>query len=253
MDEHAERKAPSRPGVLSAFLPEAKALGAPRNIVNGGVGLSNGIVYGTSGMGRENARACISAMAEKGVGSLVNLGFCGALSSDYTCGDVVICDAVINEAGGGSLPSSQSLLFSCLDAVTGCGLSFFHGKALCVDEPVLSEELKMEMQERTGAAVVDMESFAVLEAAKEHGMQALVIRVVLDDARTSVPEFALGLVDAYGRPRPGKIAAALAARPWRISSLLRLAMQQRIAAERLGSLWKCLSGPRGPFSGADWS
>lgn len=253
MDEHAERKAPSRPGVLTAFLPEAKALGAPSEILSGGVNVREGIVYGMSGMGAEKARACISAMAEKCVGSLVSLGFCGALSSDYTCGDVVICDAVINEAGGGSLPASQSLLFSCLDVVTSCGLSFFHGKALCVDEPVLSEELKMEMQGRTGAAVVDMESFAVLEAAKEHGMQALVIRVVLDDARTSVPEFALGFVDAYGRPRPGNIAASLAARPWRIPALLRLAMQQRIAAKRLRNLWECLSGASGPFSGAGWS
>jgi nucleoside phosphorylase len=251
MDE--QHKTASRPGVLTAFRAEAEAIGPPSTIYTGSVDEHEAVVYGMSGMGPSKAAACVETMAAKGVGTLYNLGFCGGLSPDIRCGDILVYDALVEESSGKILPISQELLFTHFDLLTACGLSFHHGRALCSGEPVLSTELKRELWERTSALCVDMESVSILEAAEKHGIKTAILRVVLDDADTSIPEYAMDLVDSYGAPRPAQIAKKLALNPWRIGALLRMAKQQKAAASSLASLWQCLRQPKGPFSGADWS
>ena len=75
----------------------------------------------------------------------------------------------------------------------------------------------------TGAAGVDLESAAVARVAARHRLPFAVLRAVCDPAQLSLPPLALVALDGEGRIGAARVLASLAARPWQIVALLRLA------------------------------
>jgi hypothetical protein len=82
--------------------------------------------------------------------------------------------------------------------------------------------------------LVDMESWALATEAARRGVRFAAVRVVLDAAGDSLPEFGGALDVATGDIDAWRAARALLARPWLVPGALRLARQQGEAAERLG-------------------
>jgi nucleoside phosphorylase len=80
------------------------------------------------------------------------------------------------------------------------------------------------------ADAIEMESFAVLEAAAARGVPAAAIRAVSDPVEAELPLDFNRVFDARGRVRGASLAGALARKPAALGGLLRLGRQTRRAA-----------------------
>ncbi|MDE3137697.1 MAG: hypothetical protein KGL59_14055 [Acidobacteriota bacterium] len=80
------------------------------------------------------------------------------------------------------------------------------------------------------ADAIEMESFAVLEAAAEYGVPAAAIRAVSDPVEVELPLDFNRVLDARGRVRGAALAGALARKPAALAGLVRLGRETRRAA-----------------------
>jgi adenosylhomocysteine nucleosidase len=134
--------------------------------------------------------------------ALVAAGFAGGLDPAIARGSVVRPTAVVREPAAGRIGL----------ATAGCGVA---GPLLVsVDAPATTPDRKRQLAARTGAAVVDMETYAVAAVAAAAGLPCYGIRVVSDDAGQPLPPE----VAALARPqtaarRFGAVLGALGRRP----------------------------------------
>ena len=147
---------------------------------------------------------------------VVSTGFCGALDPALRIGDIVI-------SGEGFR-----------GPVTTC----IRGAIWSEDRVAVTSEEKRQLRARTGAAVVEMESAAVAEKAREWGLPFRAIRAVSDTADEDLPLDFNQYRDPDGRFQVPRIAAAALLRPFTaVPGLLRLNRNCQRAAESLGEFF----------------
>jgi nucleoside phosphorylase len=112
------------------------------------------------------------------------------------------------------------------------------GEILSLDRVAVTAAEKRGLRERTGAAVIEMESAAVAAKAREWGLPFRCIKVVSDTAAEDMPlDFNL-YRDSAGRFSRSRIALAALRRPFSaIPGLLRLDRNCRHAADKLGEFF----------------
>lgn len=148
---------------------------------------------------------------------LICAGFAGALNPKLATGDVLM-PGLLRDDG------QQRVQVPDGDA---------QQTLLTVDHVVNSVEEKNSLFEQTHADAIDMESLAVALEAEALGLRYTIIRVISDDASSSIPEAAEHWMKDDGVP---KIREPLlwAISGWgRISKLRKLANDTTFAAERL--------------------
>ena len=119
---------------------------------------------------------------------VVSAGVCGGLDPALSVGDLVVPDAVINDAG-------RPVAVTGSDAQRAAAKGSASARAgimVTVRRTVATPEAKAALRAATGAVAVDMESAPILEAAAAHGCSSLVVRAVSDDARDTMPDKARG-------------------------------------------------------------
>ncbi len=104
------------------------------------------------------------------------------------------------------------------------------------DEPISTVHHKGMLFEATGADCVDMENSRLRAWAVSEGAAFVGLRVVCDTARDALNADLLGAIDAFGSPKPLRLAAVIVRSPGVIGSMLSLWRQSRIALPRLGDL-----------------
>ena len=109
------------------------------------------------------------------------------------------------------------------------------GDVVSVDRVAITVRDKCELRAATGAAVVEMESAAVAQKARQWAVPFGCVRVVSDAAGEDLPlDFNL-YRDADGRFERTRIALAALGRPLTVlPGLIRLGRHCHQAAERLG-------------------
>jgi adenosylhomocysteine nucleosidase len=147
------------------------------------------------------------------VDHILSIGFCGALDPVLRIGDIVV---------SGEVPE-------------GLGASFVQGDVVSVDRVAFTAREKGELRVATGAAVIEMESAAVAQKAREWDVPFGCVRVVSDVAGEDLPLDFNRYRDADGRFARTRIALAALRRPFTVlPRLVRLDRDCRRAAERLG-------------------
>jgi adenosylhomocysteine nucleosidase len=150
---------------------------------------------------------------KRDVDRILSVGFCGALDPALQIGDIVV---------SGEVPK-------------GLGASFVQGDVVSVDRVAFTAREKCDLRAATGAAVVEMESAAVAQKAREWEVPFGCIRVVSDAAGEDLPLDFNRYRDADGRFDRTRIALAALGRPFTVlPGLIRLDRHCRRAAERLG-------------------
>lgn len=109
-----------------------------------------------------------------------------------------------------------------------------HGPIHTADRIIEGPAQKAALFRSTAALAVDMENAAVRRWAGDAGLGFIGIRAISDQADQTLEAIVLRLVDDWGRPRPGAIAAALTHRPTRLKALLRLRTDSNQAVGKLG-------------------
>jgi adenosylhomocysteine nucleosidase len=178
-----------------------------------------------------------------GVAGVVSFGLCGALDPSLTVGDLVIGEAVADDADSYDADAEWIARIAALLPEAKLG------RFARAERPVATAADKAELRQRTGAIAVDLESFPVAKLAQWFGVPFAVIRAVSDSADRTLPPAAQVGLGADGRPAIGPVFASLRSNPWQIGSLIRTALEAEDGFHALERARQAL-GPRlaGPTS-----
>jgi len=182
----------------------------------------------------EGARKVARALIEQGATRLISFGVCGGLAPDIKSGDLILADHIMMEGATLSVdPAWHKKISQQLpDAKTGTIVS--------VKEAVTTPQAKARIFAQSGAVAVDVETYAVMQAAKAHNLPGLIIRAVLDPADQALPQAALGGVNANGETQIWPVIKGLIRRPQDLPDLIRLGRQNKQACKVLeGAIEDC--------------
>lgn len=218
-------------GIVVALSAEARTLGPATRSKSGLASLTDGSLLAVSGMGCEAAARSARALAEAGCGALASWGLAGALDPALAPGTLVVPDTLLLE-GEPTLSAAPAwrdrILRSCTTALPAVG-----GALLTSRQAVAGVAEKRDAFRRTGAAAVDMESYAAARTAASHGLPFLAVRVIVDAATDEVPRALIDAADARGRIAVGRLIVRMLAAPRSIALLPPLARRYRAALRSL--------------------
>lgn len=171
---------------------------------------------------------------------LASAGFAGGLDPALPRGALVAPATVLREGEGG-LAMEPGV----------CPGAESTGAIVTVDAVVTTAAAKRALGERTGAAVVDMETWAVARAAAAAGIPCVSVRVVSDAAGDELPSDIARLVAPQsGLRRAGAALAAIGRKPAAAATLWRLweqaVVDARVLALALERLVAALPGDAPP-------
>ncbi len=224
-----------------------------------------GVTFRTIGIGPEIACQKLRSLLKPEPGpsmdtfrALLLLGFASAVETSLKPGDLILSSRYYRAAAsseGSSLDSplasadrrSASLVQTddsilpdflepdpwmrqqAVDAVQETALRVTPSPSLTVDRVIDSPEDKRAIFDRYSVATVNMEDYAAAAAALEAGVPFLSVRAVLDVADQRLPGY-LAALSVTGQSISGSRAVlSTLLYPWRIATLLRLAIQMRRA------------------------
>jgi adenosylhomocysteine nucleosidase len=113
---------------------------------------------------------------------VISAGFGGGLNDGLRRGHIVMADEVANLAGQRLAVGLQ------LDPASLAAMKGLHvGRLLTVDSILRQPAERRRLAEQHGAIACDMESFAVAETCRQHGIPLLAIRVISDAVDDELP------------------------------------------------------------------
>ena len=214
-------------GIVVALVSEAQTLTSQSAKPDCITPLPDGASLYVSGMGPKAARRAAEALVAAGATALAVFGVAGALSDQLRNGALFCPERVLDEEGHAYATDSAwcTSLQQQLTAVKGTLLS--------VASPLLTATAKNTAHQRYAALAVDMESAAVASVAEHHALPFVVLRAIVDEVDDAIPEALNGSVDAWGRPRPLQLLAALCGHPSLLGELPRLYSRMQRATQAL--------------------
>lgn len=196
------------------------------------------------GVGKEHAQATVRLILEEQAAQpdspasnkasgLLLLGVSGAVDPALNTGDITLSSRYFNNrqpyvGKGPNLAPDPAMWQLAVKACQAGSRKPVYTDSLTVDRMISSPEQKKSVADAYPVGIVEMEDYWVAEVAAEFGVAFLSARVVLDTAKQALPPWLLGL----SRSKQ-KAALSLAAKPWRIPTLVRLARQYPVVQESL--------------------
>ncbi len=158
---------------------------------------------------------------------VLSAGFAGGLAHDLRVGDLVVATEVCDEAG-------TIVPVPWPGELNGVWEPLPHrGRILTTAAPVALAEQKKALGQQFAALAVDLESALVARWCQSQQVPFGAVRVISDDAHTSLSPELQGLL-AEGKPPIWRIVAAVARSPNLLRELSRLARHTRLAGKQLG-------------------
>lgn len=224
-------------GIVCALRAEARPLGPARRRHPPLAVLADGTLLAVNGMGIAAAAAAARALLDAGAGALVSFGLAGGLDPALRPGAILLPSEIL-------APSRAPIATSCawrerLQRALGGQAPVVHGRLLTRDDAIASIEAKSVLFRDTGAAAVDMESYAIGEAARAAGLPFLVVRVIVDGALDRLPAAVAAAANAAGALRLWPLIGSLARTPSDLGSLLRLGRRYWRARRSLAVVARC--------------
>src|SRR5438093_3649785 len=192
----------------------------------------NDVVLITGGMGPINARikadGALRSSAAVIPDAVLSIGLCGGLTASLPEGRIVgYTECRSTQAGKPLLRCSEKIIDSMADLLKSSNI-------LCDRVAgITSPQIATTPPQRTalanlGGAVVDMESYSILETAAAIGIPAAVLRVVSDSVDRVLPDFnrALDLNGAIDGRKALRVAMGSPIRTAKLLAANRRAMQQ---------------------------
>ncbi len=191
-----------------------------RVVVCGGIGLTAA------------RRAAEAAIALYRPALVQSVGFAGALDAKLRIGDLF-------------LPSQV------LDARDGSRTQLVRGEGTLVTfMSVAGVQQKAKLAQVYGARAVDMEAAAVATAARAHGIQFGVVKVISDELDFEMPGMA-DFISSEGDFQTANFILFAVLRPWLWSRIARLASNSRQAARELAAHLESFGNEFGPDIAAE--
>jgi adenosylhomocysteine nucleosidase len=231
-----------RVGIVAALETEARPLGAlPRGVPYGE--LLDGSLLAVSGVGTAAAERSAAALVAGGARALASWGFAGALDPALAPGCVFLPHEV-SMGQGAALPTASGWRELIAAALGGLVQAGSNGRLVTSSHVVASRAAKAACRSETGAAAVDMESFAIAQVAERHELPFVCVRVIVDGAGDALPP-AVVRAGTAGPLRTAALLSELVRSPSQWAAVLRLARRYATARRalhavaRAGCLTEC--------------
>ena len=179
-------------GIITALYSEASCLGSLVNRKN--------FIHKVSGIGASAASKAAAGLCGNGCAGLISFGYAGALNSLYQSGALVIGHSVSN--GLKTINTSSQWLTDFLEIVEQENtIALYNISFLTSSKPLTSRSQKSAHALRGNWGAVDMESYVIAEVAVEFGAPVLIVRAILDELDTRIPEGSTKIIDPKGRQK----------------------------------------------------
>ncbi len=230
-------------GIVAALAAEANTLG--RASGHGPLNrLEDGTLVAISGIGANAAQHAAHQLAEQGASALLSWGLAGGLDPALVAGHLVLPRTVLSSQGAGLTVSPE--WHAQLAAALTPGMRISQGSLLTNHVAIDSSAAKAQAFRATNAVAVDMESFAIAEAAATRRLPFAAVRVIVDTAADSLPG-AVTAASRAGRVDVARLLWELLRAPADLGALLRLAARYRAAMRSLTVAARAgLSAPPAP-------
>lgn len=162
------------------------------------------------------ARDLARELVAMGATRLMSFGIAGSLDSSVHLGDILIGTRVVSTKG--QWPCDEAWGRDLATKIPHAKFGGVYGSEVLV--PTI--EGKDALNQKTGCAVVDMESQCVAEVADEAGVPLMVVRSVCDDAVMNVPSFVLAAIGEDGSANPLRALGHLLFHPAQTSDLFKI-------------------------------
>jgi len=172
-------------------------------------------------------RQALQAAIAQGASGIISFGIAGGLAPDLVAGDWVVASGVWSgeKIIATDRPWSQQLLEMLPRAA--------HANVVGWDTLVPSIQEKSDLYEATGGFAVDMESHVAGQVAAEHHIPFAACRVIIDAANRTLPPAATLGLRLDGAPDVPAVMRSVWQNPGQIPSLVRTALDARIAEQAL--------------------
>ncbi|WP_233840833.1 purine and other phosphorylase-like protein, family 1 [Dyella sp. 2HG41-7] len=229
-------------GIVVALASEADTLTSRAAKPDQITALGDDSALWLSGMGPDAARRAAEGLADAGASALAVFGVAGALHPQLRNGALFCPERVMDEEGrdfatDASWCADVQRTLAEIDTPLRT-----EGALLSVAAPLLTVAAKQTAHQRYAALAVDMESAAVAAVAQTRGLPFIVMRAIVDEANDMIPSALNDSVDAWGRPRPLHLMAALCRHPSVWGELPRLYSRMQRATQALRAAAKAV-GP----------
>jgi len=229
----ADEVTPGSVGFVTALASEARALTRRSLRVRTALPLEQGGVLWLSGMGQQAARDGALALIDAGATALVSFGVAGGLAPGLRSGTLFCPSCVLDERSHDYQPDA-SWRAALIRSLGTTSLPIVHeGTLLSLPAPLLSVAEKGAMRERHQALAVDMESAAIAAVAGEYRIPFIVLRAIVDERTDNVPLELQTSIDAWGRPRAGRLILSVLRHPGLLAHLPGLAARMNKATGAL--------------------
>lgn len=158
---------------------------------------------------------------------IVSFGVAGGLSPDLRSGDIVVGSEIV--APNGSIATDDIWSAWLLSTIP----TAVYGPIAGIDFPVSARASRSELERRSGALVVDMESHLIARLAAANAMRFVALRVVIDAAGRDIPPAALACVSMDGQTSRWRLSRLLLGRPWDTLDIIRLSADWWVARRSL--------------------
>lgn len=145
-------------------------------------GRSRVAVVGTGAAG-EKLR---EAVGERQPDVVIIAGFCGGLDPSLKPGDIIVGRMAAARDASELLPE-KGLIEAVRDEFHRRKTTFVYSRLLSTEYPVATKQQKLDLWNEFGAGGVDMETYALAEAAEAAGIPWIAVRVVIDTANHILP------------------------------------------------------------------
>jgi hypothetical protein len=149
--------------------------------------------------------------------SLLVLGLCGSLTTEYGVGDAVLYRECVGATGETVLTCAPTLT---ADLQQRLNLPIV--RAVTCDRVIHLSAEKRAIADSTAAAVVDMEGLAVLQSCPK--ISVAMLRVVSDDCQHDLPDLSAAF-SSEGKLLAGNLTIALLRRPLAALRLIRASLR----------------------------
>ncbi len=190
--------------IFAATEMEAKPL---RSIAT-----QNDAVLVTPGMGPKNARAKAEAVLSGGrkPDAVLITGLCGGVIPSLPEGRLVAYTGCqTTERSNSSVNCSQTITDSITTVLAASNLVCDRVVGITASH-IATTPAKRSVLAQAGAAVVDMESYSILDVAASNGVPAVVLRIVSDGFDRTLPDFNRALNEDGGLDGRKALRIALA-------------------------------------------
>jgi adenosylhomocysteine nucleosidase len=178
------------------------------------------------GLGRGAARKAAEEAVANGATALLSFGISAGLDPRLLPGAVVTASYIHD---GTKALLSDAAWTERLHAELGRLCRVTRDPIAHAHDVLMTPAEKAKALTQTGAAVADMESYAVAEAAAAHGLPFTTVRVVADTAHDTLPDVVLTSTTPEGGVDLVKSILGAIAHPGQIPGLIQLGRRTRIA------------------------